>query len=149
MLEIQITGTEAIAANLQSMPDRVNTALQGALQSLADQLVSYVQENKLSGQVLNRRSGALASSIVGTVDGVTCSIGSDMPYAAFWEYGFTGTESVRSYIRKRQKGGEVAVRAFTRMIDQAPRSYLQSALDENGDLINSTVNDAIKQASAL
>jgi hypothetical protein len=55
------------SASLAGMPDRVRQALSSKANVLAIALEAKIQQ-KLSGGVLNMRSGALARSIIATVD---------------------------------------------------------------------------------
>ena len=97
---------------------------------------------------------------------LTAQVGANTPYAARLEYGFSGTESVRSFVRRsraqmetakfnkigletrpskaKAKGkGIVVVRAFSRQVKSPARSYLRSSLAEMRDTIKADIQAAI------
>ena len=113
-----------------------------------------VQNDKLSGAVLNSRSGALRDSIVASVsadaDGVVASVGSvgDVKYAAIQEYG--GKTSAHEILPvKAQALAFVAggAQRFARRVEHPgslipERSYLRSSLDEMRDEILAALAEA-------
>ncbi|HUN46085.1 MAG TPA: hypothetical protein VMU85_06185, partial [Stellaceae bacterium] len=118
-------------------------------------------QQKLSGAVLQSRSGALLASLAADVsvgDGaVTMAVGSDLPYAAFQEYGFAGVETVSAQLRtikevfgRPLRGGEkrIAVRAYGRKIDYPAHSFLRSALAELQPEISDALEGALAEAVA-
>jgi len=58
---------DGASAALAAMPERVQGALAAKANALAAELEAKVQQ-KLAGEVLNARSGALARSIVATIE---------------------------------------------------------------------------------
>src|SRR4029077_15147624 len=90
----QLNLRDDYSASLSAMPDRVRQALSSKANALAVALEAKIQQ-KLSGGVLNMRSGALARSIIATVDessaDVSVRIGAsgDVKYAAIQEFGGT------------------------------------------------------------
>src|SRR5438309_10909638 len=97
-----IAGLEATLERLQSLPSAVADGLARALTRASLDLQAEAQ-GKLSGGVLRSRTGALRASIRATTSasagGVSAAIGSDLPYAAFQEYGFQGIETVSAHLR--------------------------------------------------
>src|ERR1700733_406120 len=88
---IQLSLRDGASAALAAMPDRIRDALAAKADTLAAALQAKIQQ-KLSGAVLNQKSGALARSIATTVDdssaNVSVSIATgDIKYAAIHEYG--------------------------------------------------------------
>lgn len=111
-------------------------------------MVDTIKYDKLSGGVLNMRSGALAASIVADVtsdgDAIVATVGSegDIKYAAIQEYG--GKTAAHEIVAV--KGQALAfmvggVLRFARKVDHPgslipERSYLRSTLDEmSGDIV--------------
>jgi phage gpG-like protein len=107
------------------------------------QLSNYVKEQKLSGQVLNRRTGNLSRGVnsyvtedASAVEGKV-GVSNLVPYAAFHEYGFSGTEQVREYARRTRSGKIATVRAHSREVNYPAHSFLRTALAEKkAEIIN-------------
>jgi hypothetical protein len=138
---IGIDVTDDASENLRGFSGRLLDRLAGTMENLGIALQGRVRDN-LGGQILHRRSGRLTAGVdlamTATSDGVSASLGiDDVPYAAYQEYGFHGTETVRAHLRTiRQAFGrgisprDVTVRSFTRRVDYPAHSFLRSALDE-------------------
>ena len=141
MLTAAVIGDDKAAALLDSFGDRLQAGLGRTMMKLALSLQRKVMDDKLSGQVLAVRTGRLRDSIVAEVrqvdQAIVATVGSDVGYAAFQEYGFNGTESVREHLRTiRQAFGrpiaekQILVRASSRRVDYPAHSFLRSALAE-------------------
>ncbi len=121
--------------------------LEQKARDLAATLVARVRDEKLSGQALETKSGALRNSISAeiTVEGgvLTATVGSfgDVKYAAIQEYG--GRTSAHEILPDKAQalaflvGGALR---FARRVEHPgstlpPRAYLQSSLDESRDEI--------------
>ena len=95
---------------------------------------------KLTGGVLNVRTGTLRRSIGRTNalvlnDRVESTVGSgatfgaaSVAYAAFWEFGYTGTETIAAHARRLRNGGTTQVKAHSRKVDQEARSFIGSTI---------------------
>ena len=85
---------DSASAALAAMPERMSAALSDKANALAAELEAKVQQ-KLAGGVLNPRTGALARSIVTTIEdsatdvSVTVATTGDVKYAAIHEFGGT------------------------------------------------------------
>jgi phage gpG-like protein len=142
------------SGSLAGMPDRVRQALASKANVLAVALEAKIQQ-KLSGGVLNSRSGALASSIIATVDessaGVMVRIGTsgDVKYAAIQEFG--GTIPPHEIVPDKAKalafaiGGKqvFAARVNLPAVTLPERSYLRSSLGEMAGEIAEGLNEAV------
>jgi phage gpG-like protein len=157
MISANFLGDASALDRLKALPDAANTGLAQAIAKLGSDLQSSVQQNKLSGQVLDVRSGTLRSSIAVAVDqtasGITATVSTDVDYAAAQEYGFSGTVNVRSSLRliKEAFGRPIAAKtigvgAYSRRMNLPERSFLRSALDEMGSDISAEVQDALREA---
>jgi hypothetical protein len=111
-------------------------------------LQGYVVRNKLSGQLLKRRTGTLAASIqqrvVSRADDVTGVVGSrinesaPLKYARPLEDGFDGTVTVKEHLRQVTTAfgkavkdpHKVTVRAHARQVHTRAYKYLASSLAE-------------------
>jgi phage gpG-like protein len=158
MISGQILGGDAIASRLAELPDAVQQGLVRAVTRISTDLVSAVQE-KLSGGVLQSRGGALRASIVAETteaDGaVGVTVGSDLPYAGFQEFGFTGVETVSAHLRVikqafgrplRRGERQIAVRDYARKVDYPAHSFLRAALAEMQPEIADALDAAVGEA---
>jgi len=157
--------------------DRLGVELRKTVFDTVQRLTITLQNNakgKLSGDVLKVRSGDLRRSINQrmdvTADSIKGTVGAHVPYAAYQEYGFVGSQSVAEHVRRtmaqmvnarynklgietapsklRGRGtGETTVRAHTRNVNYAGRSYLRSALAEMSDLIQADLAKALTTAT--
>lgn len=100
MISGYIIGDKALVARLVNAPERVKRELDPTVQRLGFALEARVVQTKLSGQVLKRRTGRLASSIttgspetrsrfVSTPLTAYAYVGTNVSYGKAWELGFT------------------------------------------------------------
>jgi hypothetical protein len=157
MISADLVGDRSALDRLRALPDAANAGLARAIAKIGIALQSNVQQNKLSGQVLNVRSGALRSSIDVAVaqsgNEVSATVFTDLDYAAAQEYGFSGTVSVRASLRliKEAFGHPIAAKtisvgAHSRRMDLPERSFLRSALADMAPDISAGVQDALREA---
>jgi phage gpG-like protein len=158
MAALEVQGLEEAAAQFDAYPAALQVALSAKATELAGALADLVKNDKLSGAVLNARSGALSDSIAVSVaadgDGVLASVGSegDVKYAAIQEYG--GKTSAHEILPA--KGDVLAfvsgnAQHFARRVEHPgsvipERSYLRSALDDMKDEILDGLADAATEA---
>jgi phage gpG-like protein len=135
-------------------------AVQDALLGQADALRAALEDRiqqKLSGEVLETRSGALAASIISSIenDGSDTSVSissTGVPYAAIQEFG--GKTAAHDIVAVKAKalafsmGGE---QIFAKSVHHPgstipARSYLGSSLSEMSDEIESGFKQAILEA---
>jgi hypothetical protein len=158
MSEAAISGLDAVLAGLRAVPGAVQDGLARALTRLSLELRAAAQD-KLSGSVLNSRTGALRGSIstalVPSGNGVAVRVGSDLPYAGFQEYGFQGVETVSAHLRTiKQAFGHplragterIAVSGYNRTVDYPAHSFLRSALAELRPEIVGALDAAVGEA---
>ena len=142
------------SAALETMPGRLRMALEQKANALAVELQAKIQ-NKLSGGVLNQKSGALARSIAATIDAsstdvsLTIAVSPDIKYAAIHEHG--GMIPPHEIVPDRAKalafilGGKQAFAARVNLpaITMPERSYMRSSLAEMADEIGGRFSDAV------
>jgi len=93
MLSLSLSGDDALDARLDAYAGALGDAFAAKAETLAQALADTVKSDKLSGQVLAARSGALRDSIEAEVaadgDSIVATIASvgDVKYAAIQEYG--------------------------------------------------------------
>ena len=153
-----VGGNEAVV-RFDKFGSSIRDDLRTAVQILAIQLQAKVKEEKLSGQVLNVRTGRLRRSITQRVDAdqarVYGIVGTNVEYGAAFEYGFSGVESVRAYMRQMKKAfgktvnnpHEIAVSAHQRTVNIPEKSFLRSALAEMKDEITAAMAAAVKASA--
>jgi phage gpG-like protein len=145
------------SAALEAMPARIRDALSDKANSLAAELQAKIQQ-KLSGSVLNQKSGALARSITATIDdvsgdlSVTLATLADIKYAAIHEYG--GVIPPHQIVPEKAKalafllGGKQAFAARVNLpaIAMPERSYMRSSLAEMADEIRDGLSEVVAAA---
>ena len=158
MLTVQITNADALSERLQNAPAAIQSALRTKAADLAERLRKHVTDDKLSGQVLQTRSGALKASITAEVDDDGGQIvarlfsAGDIKYAAIQEYG--GRTAPHDIVPDKAKalaflvhGAPVFAKVVHHPGSQIPaRSYLRSALADMGDQIVAEFRDAALDA---
>ena len=168
----KLTGDDKVIFKLQSLPNRLQEELTKAMKRITSQLVNYIQKEKLSGQVLHRRTGTLSRSISNQVTadetgvfGIVHSRAGGVPvvYAAIQEYGGTIHREAREqtiynrisaagdfkqgFVRKSRSNFARDVHVGAHDIVIPARSYLRSSLAENQTMIQDEINAATKKAT--
>jgi hypothetical protein len=154
MITAQVDAESAIA-ELETLKDRVGDVVGEAVEGAASQLLGLVQA-KLSGEVLNARSGALRSSIrvESDAEGSGARVFSDgsVPYAHVQEYG--GRIAIPEIVPKNAKalafayGGRMvfAARTAAHVVNLPGRSYLRSSLAEFAPLFLDDIRKVVMEA---
>lgn len=156
-ITVEVIGANQLLTRFKDMPQKMRAEIRTALGYIGDTLANYCRANKLSGQVLNRRTSQLYNSIRrGDVNEnpsrmsveITSRPGNaPVEYAAFWELGFKGQETVRAHMRRTAAGGEVNVREHIRNINQAARPFLRPTRDENVGWVQDQMQAAVVKAT--
>jgi len=156
MLALSLRDTASAA--LAAMPARLRAALLEKATALAAELEAKVRQ-KLAGEVLNMRTGALARSIVATIEdgagkvAVSIATSGDVKYAAIHEFG--GTIPPHEIVPDKAKalafaiGGKqvFAARVNLPAVAMPERSYLRSSLAEMADEIRGELTAAVADAA--
>lgn len=156
MFSVTLAGETELKARLEAMPTSVRAVLESKVQVLAIQLQAHVIRDKLHGQVLNQRSGALARSIqqqapITEGDGVYGRVFSsgDVKYAAIHEYG--GTTPPHDIVPSKAEalmfviGGKTV---FANVVHHPgskmpERSFLRSSLKDMAEKITEDLKTAV------
>ena len=157
MISAHLVGDEQLLQRLRELHDAINAGLARCITQLGIDLQRNVQQDKLSGQVLKTRTGALKSSIDRRVDqstrGASTNVFTEIRYGTAQEYGFAGTVSVGAGLRRiRQAFGRpiaektISVRAYDRRMSLPERSFLRSALEDMTPAIGDAINAAVAEA---
>jgi phage gpG-like protein len=136
IFNVTLLGADEVIAALEQVPGAVRSSLERAVEELAIRLRQHIKGDKLEGQVLHHRSGALTSSIMqespiiegSSVIGKVYSTG-DVKYAAVHEYGLT--------VSKVSKLGK----PFT--VTYPERSFMRSSLEDMRNDISTALRDAV------
>ncbi|MGA3309833.1 MAG: hypothetical protein ABSD08_14635 [Xanthobacteraceae bacterium] len=148
---------DGASAAFANMPDRVRDALSEKANALAAELEARIQQ-KLAGTVLNARTGALAGSIIATIEdssanvSVSIATSGDVKYAAIHEFG--GTIPPHEIVPDKAKalafaiGGKqvFAARVNLPAVAMPERSYMRSSLAEMADAIREELAEAVVEA---
>lgn len=151
---IALSPHNAASRALAAVPERLRLALSAKADALAVELQSRIQQ-KLSGAVLDQKSGALIRSITTTIDdgadevSVTLATSPDIKYAAIYEYG--GIIPPHQIVPDKAKalafvvGGKqvFASRVNLPAIAMPERSYMRSSLAEMADEIRDGLSEAV------
>lgn len=158
LMNVVLVGDKEMIAALDGMPERVRVAVTAAVKRQTLALQRHVIADKLSGQVLKVRTGALRRSIQESVGdegpavvGKVWSAG-DVKYAAIHEFGYHGQENVREHVRHVVFGREVdpfVVPAFTRSMNMPARPFMRTALADRKDAILEDVRKSAIEAARL
>jgi len=159
---VRLIGNAKLIARIEAMPASVAASLLRKVYSLALKLENYIKQNKLSGQVLNRKSGRLMRSIANKVEQTGQSIygivfqSADVPYGGIHEFGGKTAPHVivpkkASVLAFNWKGKNVFFKRVNHPGSHFPeRSYMRSALRDMSTEISlglkAAVVEGLKQA---
>jgi hypothetical protein len=155
--------TEAYLKSLASQPARVRSGILRAIDQVDQLVVGHIDEDHLSsrgpdtlGVITNRLRGSIRATKAELVPGgyIRATIGSNVAYAGYHEYGFHGVEQVKAFVRTiveraakppgarinkktgkiiEKKGKilnayQVTVKAHTRNVDYAGRAFIRPSI---------------------
>nr|DAS21207.1 MAG TPA: virion morphogenesis protein [Caudoviricetes sp.] len=155
---MEFIGGDVLAAVLRSYGNKVQSAIVQSVGRSALRLQREVMQNRLSGQVLNVRTGNLRRSIhqrvTNTGSAVIGEVNTNVRYGKAHEYGFAGAVNVKASLRQvRQAFGRplkspryVQVRAHSRNVRLPERSFLRSALRDMKPMIETDLQKSIEGA---
>lgn len=159
MITIRVVGDRQVIAQLKEMPTSVHAALVIKTKYLANKLRNYIRTDKLSGQVLHVRSGALRRSIqwdiiesVKAVFGRVFSAG-DVKYAGIHEFGGKTSPHVieprKADALSFMMGGK---RVFFKRVNHPgsvmpERSFMRTGLSDKAEEITTELKEAVFEAA--
>jgi HK97 gp10 family phage protein len=157
MITGTIIGTPETLRTLGNKINDVRADLRRTVEMLAPKLAGNVKR-KLSDDVLHVRTGRLRRSINYEVredaHGVFGTVGTNVEYAKFQEFGFKGAESVRAHLRQiTQAFGrsilpkQVPIKAHTRNVNHPAHPFLRPALDEMQPEIMAELKGAVDRVN--
>lgn len=133
-----VIGDTEVVARIKALPGRLHDRLVTRIVRLSVQLQAKVKTDKLSGQVLHRRTGTLSRSInrkllVNTPMEIIASVGTNVSYARPHEFGGTFTVPAHTRTQTQVFGrpiNPVLVNVRAHKVTFPERSFLRSALRE-------------------
>lgn len=160
MITGKIVGGAQVLERFGRVSGKVHDELGTEIQRIVLKLMGHVVQDKLSGQVLNVKTGRLRRSINQRVEGkgtdqVAGYVGTNVVYARPFELGFNGTENVRAHMRQMNQAfgklvknpRKIQVGAHSRHVDIKQRSFLRSALEDMTPQIRLDLAAAVKRAA--
>jgi hypothetical protein len=155
IVDFQIYKDLEIEANFESTLTQVDEQVLNTLVLASEELAQYIVAEKLSGQVLNRRSGKLqesisASEVLKESFQYTMRVSQDediAPYGPAHEYGAEIPERFGNPVMHwtTPEGIDVFARR-ARAYTLPARSFMRSALEENDAHIQELVAEALNRA---
>ncbi len=141
MIRMTLIGGRETVARFETVSKQVYDALKAVIQEQWFGLQAYIVTSKLSGQVLKRRTGLLASSINVGGPQSTSEFSADESYIV----GKVGTAVVYGAIH--EYGGQVTRtsrlgKTFTQNFPE--RSFLRSGLQDKQSQIRAAINEAYR-----
>lgn len=150
MLQAAIIGEKHTIDRINASVPTIRAQLRREIERLAIKLLTHVKSDKLSGQVLNVRTGRLRRSINERVEDkngdITGFVGTNVEYARIHEFGWRGTVTVKEHLRLIN-GKSSIVRSHTRNVKIQERSFLRSALADMASEIREGIRVAAVQGA--
>lgn len=156
MIEQSVTGDTAVVASIREQCKEITANVEQSIGRLTLKLLTRVKVKKLSGQVLNVRTGRLRRSITQKVtkepNHITGIVGTNVNYGRIHEIGFNGDVSVKGHLRtikkawgKDIKPKTVEIRAYSRHVNLPEKSFLRSAMIDMAPEILQTIQQSVRQ----
>ena len=156
MIKGELVGGEVVASKMLRMAPHLKDHFAVAITRLTLLLMGRVKQDKLSGQVLNVRTGRLRRSInhrlldMGTTSPAG-TVGTNVSYGRTHELGYNGPVKAHLRLIKQAFGrplkSPVFVQMPSRTMSMPERSFLRSALMELGPDIERETLTAVKEAT--
>lgn len=151
MIKATVIGHRGTVERLRRVVPDVRAELRKAIERQSFKLASKVKAQKLSGQVLNVRTGRLRRSINHRIEEhgarIVGHVGTTVEYAKKHEFGLSSVVTVREHLRKAKGGQSVTVRAHGQRVNLPERSFLRSALAESLPDIRAALQQAAQEAA--
>ncbi len=156
MIRAYLVGEKEVIAKLDRLYPDVRARLRVTVEKMAVKLAGLVKSNYLSGQSLQNRTGHLRASVNErmqvTDNEVAALVGPNTPYAAYQEFGFSGSVSVKEHLmlmtqawgRPLAAPRQVTVSAHSRNVNYAGHPYMRPALASMRDEIRAEIERAVR-----
>lgn len=141
------TSKTKMSIRLGVISQNVSDELLKTISEIVRELQAYVIREKLSGQLLQRRSGRLIRGIKRRVftgkKGVFGIVMPTAPHSLAHEFGMKRTQPVKAGFRTLRSGLKANVRAHSRKIDYPKRAYMRPSFKELRDSIQERLEEAV------
>lgn len=151
-VEVKVLNPGDVEAFLEDRGERVVAAIRAQMGLAELDLLAYIKDEKLSGQVLNQRTGNLKNSgfietgeSAGTVTGFV-GFGRTVPYAAAQNYGAYIPE-VSGKLMVFEVGAQTIFTMRRRAFDLPARNFMESSLEERTPAITEGFRKAIAEVT--
>ena len=150
-----LVGDKVMIERLGRVGPSMKQEVDDAVRKLGYALQARVQMNKLTGQVLKVRTGRLRSSVTdrfeSTPTTAVSTVGTNVSYGVAWEKGIAAHDIVPIHAKalRFEIGGEVFFRKKVHIPAQAPRQFLEPALQEMRPQITSELQAALNRGAQL
>lgn len=154
MISIELRGDQQLITRLTALPEELRISLGRVMTRLAIEVERNIKL-KLSGSVLNVRTGVLRASIHHQIQmtstGVTATIGTNVKYGRYHEFGVPHSWEIKPKSARAlafEVGGKSV---FAQRVIHPPlpeRSFERSTLEEMAPYIRAEIDAAIKQTVA-
>jgi phage gpG-like protein len=135
-------------------PMQIRELVRKCIAKLTFKLLAKVKQDKLTGQVLNRRTGRLSRSVNADFkdDGMTGVVGTNVEYAAVHELGLEVV--IKSHMRMMKQAfgrpvEERLVQVRQHTVNFPEKSFLRSALKDMGPEIRDALDQVGLEISKL
>ncbi|MBU1223095.1 MAG: phage virion morphogenesis protein [Gammaproteobacteria bacterium] len=156
MIHGMIVGDRETIAKLGKTKERARDGVKKTIVNLTLELLRRVKADKLSGQVLNVRTGLLrrrthhrVTESGSRIEGI---VGNNAEYARAHELGFKGPVSVKAHLRQIKEAWgkplkaakKIQVKPHTRQVELPARSFLRSALADMEPKIRDELRETLR-----
>ena len=158
MISAWLEGDQETIARFTLFSGNLREQLQKTVKKLTMDLTKHVKQDKLSGQVLNRRpnGGRLSRSITPSfemsADSAVGIVGTNVDYGRYWELGFDRKVGAGARGGPRQMLEKAKAAYFAKyppgMKHYGPRSFLGSALDDMRPKIKADIEQAVRTTTS-
>ncbi len=151
----EVIGAEAVKARIDALKPQILAGVKGALDTWSEELSNYVKDNKLSGNPIKQRSGALRESVNayraddGDILQGGAGAGAGLDYAKALEYGSRPHEILprNGKFLRFEKDGRVIFARRVNHPGNRPFRYMRDSFAENSadgvQRIRAAVQEAI------
>ena len=155
MISAWLEGDQETIARFTLFGANLRTQLEKKVRSLTMDLVKKVKAEKLSGQVLGRKTGRLSRSVTPSFEidstQVVGVVGTNVSYGRDWELGFDRTVGAGARGGPRQMLEKARALYFAKhppgVRHYGPRSFLGSALEEMAPTVRAEIEQTVRETT--
>ena len=150
MIKGWVTGETKLRGKFEKVPDTVKKELQVTVRKLMNKLRSDARG--LAPSLTGKLKRSIRANMKTYPDAVIARVYTNVFYAHFYEYGFSGGVKVKAHIRtirevfgNQIRGGfkVASVRTYMRQVNSPVRSFMRWSLMEMGPTIKQELGDVV------